>query len=198
MLEVINLVGGRLCLDFCNTVRANDRPPTNDLWQHYPDLADWCVHTEILGPADAERLKQAARIDPKAADRALRAARRLREGIHSAFAAEAAGRGAAEEDLDRINEVLVTGNSRRKLRPAIKGACWTWDDAPTDLEAVLWPVAWSAGDLLTSSQLDRVKECSGCTWLFLDASRNRSRRWCDMRDCGNRSKVRMFRRRRTQ
>ena len=192
MLETINLVGGRLCLDFCNTMRGNG-PPGSDLWQRYPDLADWCVHTEILSPSDADRLKQAARADSRAADRALRAARRLREGIHRAFAAEAAGRGAAEGDLELINEVLVTGNSRRRLSPALKGACWTWDDAPTDLEAVLWPVAWSAGDLLTSSQLDRVKECGGCTWLFLDASRNRSRRWCDMRDCGNRSKVRRFR-----
>ena len=193
MQETINLVGGRLCLDFCNTMRGRDRTDANDFWQGYGDLADWCVHTEILGPADAERLKLAAAIDPKAADRALRAARRLREAMHRAFAAEAGGRGANEADLEQINEVLVRGNSRRKLRPAMQGACWIWDDAPTDLEAVLWPVAWSAGDLLTSSQLEWVKECGGCPWLFLDASRNHSRRWCDMRDCGNRNKVRRFR-----
>ena len=193
MQETINLVGGRLCLDFCNTMRGRDRTEANDFWQRYGDLADWCVHTEILGPSDADRLKVSALTDPKAADRALRAARRLREAMHRAFAAEASGRGAAEADLEQINEVLVRGNSRRKLRPAMQGACWIWDDAPTDLEAVLWPVAWSAGDLLTSSQLEHVKECNGCPWLFLDASRNHSRRWCDMRDCGNRNKVRKFR-----
>lgn len=193
MQETINLVGGRLCLDFCNTIRGRDRTEANDFWQRYADLADWCVHTEILGPNDADRLKVTALTDPRAADRALRAARRLREAMHGAFAAEASGRGADEGHLEQINDVLVRGNSRRKLRPAMQGACWIWDDAPTDLEAVLWPVAWSAGDLLTSSQLEYVKECDGCPWLFLDASRNHSRRWCDMRDCGNRHKVRRFR-----
>jgi predicted RNA-binding Zn ribbon-like protein len=191
--ETINLVGGRLCLDFCNTRHGQDSSDTQDLWQDYSDLADWCVHTEILGPADADLLKVAALTDPRGADRALLAARRLREGIYRAFAAEAAGRGASERDLEQINDVLVRGNSRRKLRPAMKGACWIWDDDPADFEAVLWPVAWSAGDLLTSRQLEYVKECGGCPWLFLDASRNHSRRWCDMRDCGNRNKVRKFR-----
>jgi predicted RNA-binding Zn ribbon-like protein len=195
MTEAINLVGGRLCLDFCNTMRGDARSAENDFWTSYGDLADWCVHTEVLGADDAVQLKQAAATDPRAAERALRAARRLREAMYRAFSAEAAGRGADEADLDLINEVLVRGNSRRKLRPAMQGACWVWDDAASDLEAVLWPVAWSAGELLTSSQLERVKQCGGCPWLFLDASRNHSRRWCDMRDCGNRNKVRKFRER---
>ena len=193
MTEPINLVAGRLCLDFCNTMRGAERLPENDFWGSYGDLADWSVHAEVLGPADADALKRSAADDPRAAERALGAARRLREAMYRAFAAEAAGQGSAEADLELINEVLVRGNSRRKLRAAMQGACWVWDDAPTNLDAILWPVAWSAGELLTSSQLERVKQCGGCPWLFLDASRNHSRRWCDMRDCGNRHKVRKFR-----
>jgi len=50
--------------------------------------------------------------------------------------------------------------------------------------------------LLTSSQrLNQVRQCRGdnCGWLFVDGSKNHSRRWCDMRDCGNRAKVRRHR-----
>ena len=60
------------------------------------------------------------------------------------------------------------------------------------------PVASSAAELLTSAALEDTRECDseGCGWLFLDTSRSRRRRWCDMRDCGNLAKVRRFRERR--
>ena len=60
---------------------------------------------------------------------------------------------------------------------------------------MLWPVARSAADLLTSDDLGRVRECAGerCNWLFIDRSKNHSRRWCDMQDCGNVAKVRRYR-----
>lgn len=71
-----------------------------------------------------------------------------------------------------------------------------------ELEGPLWPVALSATGLLTSGNLERVKECpvgeGGCVWLFYDASKNKSRRWCSMADCGSRAKMRrMYARRRS-
>lgn len=43
---------------------------------------------------------------------------------------------------------------------------------------------------------DGLKRCGNplCRWIFLDGSRNRSRRWCDMAACGNRAKVARHRR----
>ncbi len=188
-----NLVGGRICLDFCNTFSGDDRVVANDHWSSYDDLIAWGLVVELFGSTEAARLRQEAAADPKCAQRALAVARRLREAMYRAFRAEARGEGAAATDLEVINEVLVQGTSQRRLRPAMQGACWTWVDAPGSLDALLWPVAWSAGELLTSSQLERVKQCGGCSWIFLDSSRNRSRRWCDMRDCGNIAKVRRHR-----
>lgn len=76
------------------------------------------------------------------------------------------------------------------------GYRWAWHDADS-LESVLWPIIGSAADLLTSPELEKVKLCAAddCGWLFIDGSRNRSRRWCDMSDCGNRAKARRYRRR---
>jgi predicted RNA-binding Zn ribbon-like protein len=56
-------------------------------------------------------------------------------------------------------------------------------------------VARSAAELLQSEELGRVRRCDGedCRWLFLDTSRSRNRRWCDMADCGNTAKVRRYR-----
>ena len=66
-----------------------------------------------------------------------------------------------------------------------------WPGFAEELESLIWPVAKSAADLLTSERLERVRECAGgtCGWLFIDASKNHSRRWCDMRDCGNAAKA---------
>jgi len=65
------------------------------------------------------------------------------------------------------------------------------------LEAILWPIAGSAGELLTSDDLGRVRQCGGktCRWMFVDRSKNRSRRWCDLKVCGNRTKARKLYRR---
>ena len=193
MQHAHNLIGGRICLDFCNTFSGDDRVAGNDQWSSYDDLIAWGLVAELFGSTEAERLRHEAASDPKSARRALASARRLREAMYRAFRAEARGEGAPVTDLDVINAVLVQGTSQRRLRPAMQGACWAWSDAPGSLDALLWPVAWSAGELLTSSQLERVKQCGGCPWLFLDSSRNRSRRWCDMRDCGNIAKVRRHR-----
>jgi hypothetical protein len=46
----------------------------------------------------------------------------------------------------------------------------------------------------------RVKACRGpdCGWVFVDRSRNGSRRWCQMSECGNRAKAAAFRARARQ
>jgi predicted RNA-binding Zn ribbon-like protein len=69
----------------------------------------------------------------------------------------------------------------------------TW---PTDrADAPLWPVARSAGDLLLSGDFARIGECPSCGWLFLDISRNGTRRWCSMATCGSRDKMARYHRR---
>jgi predicted RNA-binding Zn ribbon-like protein len=80
------------------------------------------------------------------------------------------------------------------MSPAGGGFALTWEG--DHLERPLWPIAVAAVDLLRSGPLDRLKACEECPWLFLDTSRNRSRRWCSMDDCGSRRKMRRYRERR--
>jgi predicted RNA-binding Zn ribbon-like protein len=85
--------------------------------------------------------------------------------------------------------------ARSRLIPIKNGFTWDTNGKKDELDWMLKPVVRSAAELLTSDELTRVKECAddkGCGWLFLDKSRNRSRRWCDMKDCGNRAKAKRF------
>jgi predicted RNA-binding Zn ribbon-like protein len=119
--------------------------------------------------------------------------RRFRTALHRLLEAEAEGTGARESDLAALNRILSRAGGRRGLRTTVRGYGWGWlDEEVDDLARLLWPVAWSAARLLDSPDLARLKACT-CGRLFLDESRNRSRRWCDKGECGNRANVARFR-----
>ena len=94
-----------------------------------------------------------------------------------------------------LHRLLSQGQNHRGVLPAVRGYGWGWIGPAEDVARSLWPVAWSAALLLTGPDLARLKCCDGCGRLFVDASRNRSRRWCDMQGCGNRAKVARHRQR---
>ena len=116
-------------------------------------------------------------------------ARRLRASLRRIFEGEVRGTGAPERDLSLLNRILTKAGGSRGLRTTVRGFGWGWLSETGGVERALWPVAFSAARLLAGPDLVRLKACDNCHRLFLDASRNRSRRWCDMQGCGNRAKV---------
>ena len=122
--------------------------------------------------------------------------RRFRELLTRILRSEAGGIGAADRDLREFNRLLSRAGERRGVVSTVRGYGWGWVADPGRLLAELFPVLWSAAALLTGEDRHRLKLCQGCGLLFLDQSRNRSRRWCDMGSCGNRAKQRRLRDRR--
>jgi len=122
----------------------------------------------------------------------LRRALELREAIYSLFRA---GSAAVEAPaLLVLNEALSEAMAAAELHPAGDRFSWGWPVGDGSLTQILWPIARSAAELLTSSDLRRVKFCPGhcCGWLFLDRTRNGRRRWCEMEVCGSRDKMRRY------
>lgn len=186
------LVGGRPVVDFVNTVsdRAAARP--HDRLRTFGDLLEWCVRVDLVEPAEAGRLAAAAAERPEDAEAALARARELREALLTLFTAEIEDRAPPSAALEVVNALLSEAMRHRRLQPGGNGLRWAWAEPPDRLERLLWPLAWSAAELLTSSEVKRLKECGqeDCRWVFLDLSKNRSRRWCTMEECGNRAKAR--------
>jgi predicted RNA-binding Zn ribbon-like protein len=87
--------------------------------------------------------------------------------------------------------------SRLTITRSAEGYEWSWAADEGGLDRMLWPIARSAADLLTSPELGSVRRCAreGCDWLFVDRSKNHSRRWCSMSLCGSRVKARRYYRR---
>jgi predicted RNA-binding Zn ribbon-like protein len=187
--------GGWLALDFHNTVQGYHlHEPSYDYFQTYADLATWARQAELVDSDEERWLNDKAERDPGRAESVLQRARTLREAMHRVFSAASAGLPQHREWLGKLNHEIARAMSQARIEPTPLGYEWRWPDFPNELESLLWPVAKSAADLLTSEKLDRVRECAGdtCGWLFIDASKNRSRRWCDMRDCGNTAKARRY------
>jgi predicted RNA-binding Zn ribbon-like protein len=200
----MKLVGGDPCLDFVNTVGG--RTPglggaqarvRADKLVCYSDLAAWSVHAGLLGQGQGRGLLRLAAARPREALAAFGRALAFREALYRALRALMLGRGPAPADLAALNLELAACRSREVLAAGREGLRWEWRNAAERLESPLWPVARAAAALLTSPELARLRQCGGdeCGWLFLDRTRNHSRQWCTMEDCGNVSKVRRFRQR---
>lgn len=190
-LETFSLVGGALCLDFTNTLSGR-KSETDEHLDSYDDVLVWSRHAGTVTDAEAARLRAAASAHPHKAEAVYKRAIALREAIYAVFVAQATGAVAPPSALAALNAELARALAHLQVTPERAGFGWTWAGAPEALDRLLWPLARSAADLLTGAHLDRVSQCGGddCAWLFLDLSRNHSRRWCDMNDCGNRAKAR--------
>ena len=190
--HVFELTGGVLCLDFVNTVDHRHSPQRfADHLKSYADLLSFAVQSGVLSRAERTKLEKTASRNLAAAHRAFQEAVKLREGIYRVFAALAAARQPPADDLHLLNRHAQTALRHLRLQPANGGFGWGWEQVPS-LDAPLWRIAKSAADLLISGEVLAVRECAAetCGWLFLDRSRNRTRRWCDMKICGNRAKAR--------
>lgn len=194
-VQSAKFLAGRLCLDFVNTKSGRGTPGERERLADYDDLLAWCARARILSDEQAAALQRQASTDRRAADAALERARRLRDALHGIFVEIAHGRPVPGGELAIVNGALA--DAARHGGIAERDGTFLWQWRRDSIDCMLWPIAHSAAELLTGDRLVRIGECGGvaCGWLFLDETRNRSRRWCEMEVCGNRAKARRHYRR---
>jgi predicted RNA-binding Zn ribbon-like protein len=196
-----DLCGGHPALDFVNSLdkrfRANG--PV-ELLADYADLLRFTAQTSLL---DARQVRLLAKsVNPGAAERALRSARELREAMAAAFYGNLDGcppRAAAIRTLERHFHNAGRHQELHWQQSALSsngppGIGWQWGRFETSADLPVWMLSQTASQLMMSDAMDRVRACGAetCRWLFLDTSKNHTRRWCNMKVCGNRMKARRF------
>jgi predicted RNA-binding Zn ribbon-like protein len=185
-------VGGNLALDFTNTVHNRGTADPGDDLKAAAELVEWSAQAGVLGRREAGRAARAGEDEVR-----FRRALALRELLYEIFRRAAEGKRPGREALQAFEKLYRKAARHAEFRPRASHYGLTWA-APDPLERVRQEIIRAAAELLTSEALARVRQCAGedCSWLFVDNSRNRMRRWCEMRACGNRAKVRRFRRNR--
>lgn len=183
-------VGGHPALDLTNTAGGSTRARDVERLRAYDDLLAWSVAAGVLDDAEATALAALATADPEGATRALDGVRAHREALHRWLAAAVSG--TAGDEADRASVAGEVAEAHRRARPApdpTRGPAWlvTVDDAGLALPGRR--LALATGALLAGEDRRRIGMCGRCSWLFLDPSPSRRRRWCSMATCGNRAKA---------
>jgi predicted RNA-binding Zn ribbon-like protein len=187
----MRLVGGNLALDFINTRTGPPvGSPDDDVLAGYPEIVAWSVYAGALSESEAETLRRLSLEDPAGSRTAFARSLRIRDDLDEVFRAVAADRRPDTFVLGRLRDDEADALGHARLDQG-RTFGWTWRDDQT-LARPLRPVVHAAVQLLTTGALDRIKGCGGCRFLFHDESKNRSRRWCSMDDCGTSEKMRRY------
>jgi predicted RNA-binding Zn ribbon-like protein len=190
-VEAFDFNGNRLCIDFSNTLHDRTTSTPRDHFSNYSDFAWWSQAAGILQPEETQLLLEEAKRHPAEAAQVLQKARALRETLYRIFSAITREDTVESADLQALNAAYAGVMSRACIVQSEDGFTWDWKGKETALERMIWDIVRSAAELLVSEELHLLHECAAedCGWLFLDTSKNHSRRWCDMKGCGNRTKV---------
>lgn len=187
--------GGRLALDFVNTVDDRVRPATREDLPDYESIVSWGRQVGILDQKEAALLRRAASSDEAGALAAHLAAIDLREEIYRLFRSIVRRQRVPAASVDRLDAFVTAARGHQHLAASKPNFRWEWRGEPADHHRPLFLVALAAADLLTREDLSRVKQCpgpDGCGWLFFDETKNKSRKWCSMEQCGGVAKAKRF------
>jgi predicted RNA-binding Zn ribbon-like protein len=190
--HVFDFLGGRVAIDFVNTVSGKRLAGPIERLNEYGDVLSWAEQIGLVTAARAKALRRALREHPQKAEAAFVRAKNLREALFRIFSALSTRESAKPDDLELFNRELADAFSHLRVVESPEGFAWSFCDDEA-LLSVLWPVTRSAADVLMKDDPARVRMCEspdGCGWLFYDETRNGTRRWCSMKDCGNRAKAR--------
>lgn len=189
-----DLIAGRLCLDFANTLDHRLSGNPEDKLSGYADLVEFGQQTGVFSASEAQKLRHEGRKNKGEAARLFHHAVALREMLFRILSGVAARREISKADAAALNAALQRLNTDSLVAPENGQVPWRWVEKSSGAGRLVGRIVRSAVEVLTSDDIQRVKECAAetCGWLFMDRSRSRNRRWCEMRTCGSQHKARAY------
>ncbi|MFI5058677.1 MAG: CGNR zinc finger domain-containing protein [Candidatus Acidiferrales bacterium] len=188
------LTGGRLCLDFANTVDKRLKNNPEDKLSGYQEFVAFGQQTGVFSLSEARKLLREGRKNKGEASRLFHHAVALREVIFRILSGVAAHHEISKADVGALNAALQRLNTDSRVAPGNGQVAWRWVEKSSGAGRLIGRIVRSAVEVLTSDDIERVKQCASenCGWLFMDRSRSRNRRWCEMRTCGSQHKARAY------
>lgn len=191
-INALTMDGGWLSLDFVNTIADRNELHIFDYLSSYSHILDWSSLLNILTEAEIKSLRKLAIQKPKSAATKWIQALEVREMLFRLFQRILNGDNPNVKDQITFNKWLSKSLRHTKINFEARNILTSWNNLPTDFDQPIYRIIKSAYDLLISDKVDRIKECSACGWLFLDKSKNKCRKWCNMETCGSKEKSRSY------
>jgi predicted RNA-binding Zn ribbon-like protein len=196
----LDLVGGDLAWDFTNTSSGRCSANHQEHLRDFDTLMQWVEHARIMPPSDCAFARAALAGHPRRSRRIFERALEMRELVWAIGTALAEQRPVSSNLIELLSAAHAENLRNAEMKMRLGSYIWVWDPRRDIQAAILGPITLSALTLLMEKDLLRTKRCAGqeCGWLFFDTTKNNRRRWCEMRVCGNRAKVRAARQRQRQ
>jgi predicted RNA-binding Zn ribbon-like protein len=186
--DKIRLDGGRLCLDFVNTIHDRFAAVLVDYLATPRQYLEWCLRAGALTRHELERAAAPAG--------AAGEARIFREHLYAVLGARIDGAAVPANSLRECDRWLHQAWADLSL-DTVSAAGVSWSATAFDALLPLKRIALSALEVLRTAEPRRLKRCAAsgsCGWLFYDDSKGGQRRWCAMETCGTIEKMRRYRR----
>lgn len=195
--QTFELTSGCLCLDFVNTVDDRLSSQPQEKLTGFAQLVAFGEQAGALSISEARKLRRGGWEHTHEGSAFLQHAVAVREVMFRIFSAVAACCQVCEKDVETLNAAVRRSNAHSLVMPGDGKAPWRWLEKSSYGDRMMGKIVRSAVEVLTSDDIRRVKECAAahCGWLFIDDSRSRNRRWCEMKTCGSRNKARAYYRR---
>jgi predicted RNA-binding Zn ribbon-like protein len=195
---LFDLCGGHPALDLVNSLDNRFRTDgPNEMLVSYADLLRFLEDSGVLSRPQVRALNKT--VAPEAAAQALQSAHELREATAAVLYGSLDGQHPRQKDVSVLERYFLDAARHRELALSPRaGLAWVWGRYEIEPNLPVWALAETVSDILLSPAMASVRTCAAdtCRWLFLDTSKNHTRRWCNMKVCGNRMKARRFQARR--
>lgn len=192
-IETLQFDGGTLCFDFINTVYAWRGENLHEYFNNYNDFIRWSERQHLLPNVTLKRMEQQVSEDKKAAIRTMNKIWKARKLLYNFFSSIAAkDYNKIKDYLPDFNKIIAEGMSGILFKVKSKRLLLTHEGIDIDPLQPLWMVFRSAFDMLTKEDIEKIKECPKCGWIFLDRTKNGKRKWCNPSDCGSTDKMKRY------
>jgi predicted RNA-binding Zn ribbon-like protein len=187
-------IGEELCLDFVNTVGEHAAKEVSEKLKSWADLLKWVREARYLERQEIREFEERFTAQPFLGERLVATAVQFREALYRILLAKMQEEPAAKMDLETLNDMLTRSPVILRIESVKNRFECARKSSSLDEARLFGPIAWSAAELLASGKLTLTRQCANatCGWLFLDLTKNHSRKWCDMGDCGSRAKAQRY------
>lgn len=185
-----SFIGGHPVLDFLNTGGGDTKARDVERLEAFSDVLTWAAAASVIDATEYTALARLADASPRTGLHCLQEMRIQRESVYNFVTAAIEQKPPAELDLLQIESSARAAISHARLVPGpAHHSKWQVDFSDAQLSLVKFRLDLATSALVTDPAMCHVRQCETCSWLFLDPSATKRRRWCSMAVCGNRAKA---------
>ncbi|MDR6944789.1 CGNR zinc finger domain-containing protein [Mucilaginibacter pocheonensis] len=193
-IHTMTFDGGDVCFDFINSGYDRKKGVITERLHSYQDLLTLVERLALFDEITLKNLKEFALVNEREAEKALNKTLNIRTLLYQLFEGIALKLTQKFEQriLTELNFTFAEALQFKGISVEGDRVQFTFNAALAGLMAPIWKFVLSAYDLIDNCDMQFIRQCERCAWLFIDKTKNHRKKWCSMESCGNRQKTKKY------